>query len=421
MDCVPGVLLIYRVKHCPEMEKEIVYQWFRDILVQMEQYRKCHNDQSYRYINPYSLLVTKENHILLLDLDAESNAFVLKNMQTRAMRNHFVKPIVHIKENSSLSLDLYGYAQTVQFILAGTQIVPSLNRWEELRLSNLIEKCLSEDQKKQFETIQQVIKKLPSVKNQTKEKKKGKKETHSKKRLLIGLGVFLLALFCGAFAFRETEQKKQAESYSEKKEIVQEKPKGKEKAEKKEGEEWSEGEKRTQKTETMEQLKEDSKPVDGLEQLEEEMTEMEQFLLQNTRKENQQVIEQGELMQRELFRYLAAAYDREEEKEKALRTYEILCELEEQPDFLENAYVRRISLEMELDAYGRKAIETGKEAREKFPDSESVGREYVKVLCQCKEIEETERVAEIQSVVEQFSALKELECYQNWKGVTADE
>ena len=227
MDCVPGELLIYRVKHCPEMEKEIVYQWFRDILVQMEQYRKCHNDQSYRYINPYSLLVTKENHILLLDLDAESNAFVLKNMQTRAMRNHFVKPIVHIKENSSLSLDLYGYAQTVQFILAGTQIVPSLNRWEELRLSNLIEKCLSEDQKKQFETIQQVIKKLPSVKNQTKEKKKGKKETHSKKRLLIGLGVFLLALFCGAFAFRETEQKKQAESYSEKKEIVQEKPKGK--------------------------------------------------------------------------------------------------------------------------------------------------------------------------------------------------
>lgn len=76
MDCVPGELLIYRVKHCPEMEKEIVYQWFRDILVQMEQYRKCHNDQSYRYINPYSLLVTKENHILLLDLDAESNAFV---------------------------------------------------------------------------------------------------------------------------------------------------------------------------------------------------------------------------------------------------------------------------------------------------------------------------------------------------------
>lgn len=165
MDWVNGELLIYRVKDNPQIEKEILFDWMRQLLDQLQKYHQCHKNQNYRYLNPYSVLIARDGKLLLLDLEAESNEFVLRNLQKRAMRTHFVKPIVHISESSGDALDLYGYGKTMQFILANTKVEPSLTRNQENKLEKIINKCLNENPGKQYKGLKQVEKELPVIRN----------------------------------------------------------------------------------------------------------------------------------------------------------------------------------------------------------------------------------------------------------------
>lgn len=392
MDYVAGELLIYRIRRCPDIEKQILFRWFHQLLTQIEQYQKCKNQQCYRYVNPYSVLITQDEQILLLDLDAESNAFVLKNLQKRAMRNHFVKPVVHIKENTKISLDLYGYAKTIQFILAATCVAPSLTGWEKHRLVKLIDRCLNENPKKQYEDLQQVKRDLPI-------EKIPKEQKNRKWILIISLFVLLTALLCGLY-YRWTLQEKYEQQKKYEEEVV---VRQKEKVPEEENED-----------DKARNLKGELDSEDGLDSMEEELHVIEEYLLRNTVKDNQEVIRQGKILQRNLLRYLAAAYDREEEKEKALETYRTLCDLETQSEYLQTAYIRRIALEIELFEYGEEAVLTAKEAQEKFPHSEAIALRYAEALWLCREISTEEKQTQMQELSEAFSAVRESEYYRNW-------
>lgn len=163
MDSVTGELLIYRVRDNPQITKEQLFAWFEQLLEQLIQYHRCYEDQNYKYINPYSVLVARDGKLLLLDLDAESNGFVMRNLQKRAMRAHFVKPVVHIMESSGNQLDLYGYGKTIQFILANTNVEPSLSKFQENKLERIINKCLNESKGKQYKELKEVKKELPVI------------------------------------------------------------------------------------------------------------------------------------------------------------------------------------------------------------------------------------------------------------------
>lgn len=386
MDCVAGELLIYRVRRCPEIEKEILFSWIKQLIVQIEQYHRCRSNQCYRYINPYTVVVTKEDDILLLDMEAQSNGFVLKNMQKRAMREHFVKPIVHIKENTRITLDLYGYAKTVQFILASMKVAPALTRWEEYRLARIIDKCLSEDSKKQYENLKQVEKSLPSI--------SGMGEGKFRRMGIAVLAVFLLGLGMFACFYRQGYRKEQANQIqaenmeyieSDKANIVQE------------DENAAAG------------------PADRLDLADEEVHAMEQYLLRNTMKDNQEVIRQGEVLHREILRYLAAAYDREHSKERALQVYRELCVYENQMEYLEDAYVRRIVLERDLYPMEGLAVETGKEAMERFPASERLAKEYAESVVADTGLDQEEKAAVLQPLTEGFPIIRESESYVKWE------
>ena len=174
MDCSSGRLLIHRLRDSRGITKDQVFKWFKMLAGEVEKYHRCKSGQCYRYLNPYSILVTEEEKILLLDLSAESNRFVLENMQKPAMREHFVKPIIQIKENTRVALDLYGLGKTMQFVMARIETYISLSRREEYLLSVMIEKCLGENPKKKYENLKQVQKELPRItqKRQSKQQKK---------------------------------------------------------------------------------------------------------------------------------------------------------------------------------------------------------------------------------------------------------
>lgn len=386
MDCVSGELLIYRIKRYPEIEKETLFAWMKQLIIQIEQYHRCRNNQCYRYINPYSVLVTKEEELLLLDMDAPSNEFVLKSMQKRAMREHFVKPIVHIKENTRITLDLYGYAKTIQFVLASMKVTPALTRWEEHRLAKIIDKCLSQDPKRQYEDLKQVEKELPSVGRLI--------DSKVRRRGAVGIAVLLLGVGIFTFFYGQGGEKEQRNQI----EIEQ-----KEKIE----------------PDTIPTLQEventEVGPVDGLDEAEEKVDVMEQYLLRNTMKDNQEVIRQGEELHREILRYLAAAYDREQSKERALQVYRELCIFETQTEYQENAYARRIVLERELLPEDNQAVETGREAMERFPASETLAKEYAEAVIACVGMNQEEKATILQPLAEQFVAVRELENYMKWE------
>ena len=188
MDCIPGRLLIYRLQDGGGFTRDIIFGWLGMLTGELDKYHRCKREQCYRYLNPYSILVTGENKIYLLDLSAESNGFVLQNMQKPAMREHFVKPVIHIKENTRLSLDLYGLGKTMQFILARAEPDVTLSRREEFLLSGIIEKCLGENPKKKYHSLKEVQKELPKVSSiKNKEQKKQQRKT-----VLIAVVIVLL-------------------------------------------------------------------------------------------------------------------------------------------------------------------------------------------------------------------------------------
>lgn len=164
MDYVKGELLIYRLKDSPTIFKEQLFGWIEKLTRQLEQYHRCKSGQCYRYLNPYSILLKEDGTLLLLDLEAASNTFVIKNMHKRAMQKHFSKPILHIREDTKLSIDLYALGKTIQFILANTSVKPPLSKWEEFRYLRIIKKCLGEHPRIKYENLKQVQKELPKSK-----------------------------------------------------------------------------------------------------------------------------------------------------------------------------------------------------------------------------------------------------------------
>ena len=187
MDCAFGRLLVHRLNDSRGITKEIIFKWFALLTGELEKYHRCKREQCYRYLNPYSILVTEEEKILLLDLNAQSNGFVLRNMQKPAMREHFVKPVIHIRESTRISLDFYGLGKTIQFILGRTEDNISLSKIEEYLLSGVIEKCLGENPKKKYDNLKQVQKELPKIYRKKCEKQK-------RKTILIMLAIVLLLL-----------------------------------------------------------------------------------------------------------------------------------------------------------------------------------------------------------------------------------
>lgn len=194
MDCVQGTILLNYLKKNPQIEKVKVLGWFRDLAVCVDQYHRSHGRQDFRYLNPCSIVISAEEKIFLLDMDAPDNADVMKHMQKRAVRSHFVKPVYEIGIGKNNEADLFAYGKTIQFILAYTDIIPSLNHREESRLFRLISRCTGESRKK-YEDLGQVLKDLPPVPKCTGGRSE-EKENAGKRRKVVLLSAAAGLVLC---------------------------------------------------------------------------------------------------------------------------------------------------------------------------------------------------------------------------------
>ena len=70
MDCMRGTLLVRYLKARREIGKSELFGWFRQLCVCVDQYHRCRKQREYRYLNPYSVVVSEERSLFLLDLEA---------------------------------------------------------------------------------------------------------------------------------------------------------------------------------------------------------------------------------------------------------------------------------------------------------------------------------------------------------------
>ena len=189
MDCVRGMLMAEFLRRNPRQEKTDLFCWFRGLCVCLDQYHRSRKGRKdYRYLNPYSIVVTEENQLCLLDLEAPSNSFAVKQMQRRAVRDHFVKPVCEMGMEKEYKADLFAYGRMLQFLLAYIVVDPSLTRMEELRLAIVIGRCTGEKRGK-YENIGQVMRALPSVPKE--ERMSGRR----RKRLAVGACICVMLCF----------------------------------------------------------------------------------------------------------------------------------------------------------------------------------------------------------------------------------
>ena len=186
MDCIRGTLLVRYLKGRRGIGKAELFGWFRQLCVCVDQYHRCRKQKQYRYLNPYSIVVSEEGKLFLLDLEAPENGAVLKQMQKPAVREGFVKPVCEIGAGGQ-SADIFAYGRTVQFLLAYTQGETELTRWEEMRLARMIARCTGEAGKP-YADISQVLRDLPAAKNSDREKAESRaadmRSLRRKKKLL---------------------------------------------------------------------------------------------------------------------------------------------------------------------------------------------------------------------------------------------
>lgn len=183
---VKGCPLAIWIRYHPNLSKERLLEWIQDIARQLGLFHRCRGNPCYRYVNPYSIIVTQEGQLHFLDMDAKSNEEQLRYMQRRAIREHFLPPQQAYYQKASVRLDIYGLGKTIQYILSEAQPEPPLKRREETRLCKIISRCLKDASRHSYQDISDIRKQIPSYRE--------RKESYPKARKILAVaGVAVLS------------------------------------------------------------------------------------------------------------------------------------------------------------------------------------------------------------------------------------
>lgn len=174
-DYVRGRPLIQWLKYHSRIPKEQMYQWLLEIIRQLEYFHKCRGNPCYQYMNPYSIIVTEDERLLLLDIGSGNQQDILHQMQRRKIRESFLSPGNQYYQKNTEQEDIYSLGKTIQYILAATETEPPFTRREEIKFQRIISKCLNQKAGKQYQTIREVSEHFPKRKEKGKYQKKNRR------------------------------------------------------------------------------------------------------------------------------------------------------------------------------------------------------------------------------------------------------
>lgn len=191
------------IKFHPCVEKEKLFQMIQDIVNQLSQIHRCGGNPCYQYVNPYSIIVSEEGKTGFLDINAESNNDLLRLMQRRTVREHFLPPEEPYYQKASVELDIYGLGKVLQYMLSEVEVEPPLKRSEEAKFQKIISKCLNRHSKKVFQNVSEIQKMIPRYEKREKNQVKGKKRLVMSLSMAAGIIIVIL----GSGTIRNSESR----------------------------------------------------------------------------------------------------------------------------------------------------------------------------------------------------------------------
>lgn len=200
---VRGIPLIRWLKYHPVIPKEQLFTWINEIADQIAQIHKCSGNPCYQYVNPYSIIVAEDHRLYFLDLNTPSNEEQIRKMQRRTVREYFLPPEENYYRKASVKLDIYGLGRTIQYVLSVTEPEPGLKKREVIRFQKIISKCIQNHSKKTFQNVSDIQKYIPKY-QRNKEKK-----TLPIKKILAVTAALIAILFAIWQGFTGKQEKKE--------------------------------------------------------------------------------------------------------------------------------------------------------------------------------------------------------------------
>ncbi|KMZ52700.1 protein kinase domain-containing protein [Dorea sp. D27] len=172
---VQGRNLIQWLKYHPNIPKEQLFSWMYEIMRQLQLFHRLKGRPCYQYVNPYSIIISGEEKLYLLDAGAQSSEMLIRKMQRKAVRDNFLPPEENTYRKATAGLDIYGLGRTWQYMLSVTDPAPSLTKREARKIRKVISRCLSRQSKHTYRSIEDIQKHFPICRTKSFILKKQKK------------------------------------------------------------------------------------------------------------------------------------------------------------------------------------------------------------------------------------------------------
>ena len=203
-DCVNGCSLMEYIKQEIQVEKRTIFEWVRQLTKQLEQYYRCENGNvAYGYVNPYAVIITGEEKLYLLDINAPENEELLRQMKKKKIRMLFVKKERVLSQKTEQSDDLYGLAKTMEFVAEKCLKPKVFTRKEERVWKRMLGKCYGGG-KNAVKILRNVQKEIDLLKE---ERERPKDKASVKKVLLAILVVCVMSAAIVGGAVKKPEAK----------------------------------------------------------------------------------------------------------------------------------------------------------------------------------------------------------------------
>ena len=201
-ECVRGSSLPRWIKYHPCVSKKELFQIISEIVGQLSKIHRCRGNPCYRYVNPYSIVVSENGRVSFLDINAQSNIGQLKIMQRRMVREYFLPPEEPYYQKESVELDIYGLGKVLQYLLSEVEADPPLRRKEEAKFQKIISRCLKRHSKKIFQNVSEIQKLIP----QYKELERNQKQTKLRIGVVASVVIIVFGIVFGGTVVRNTER-----------------------------------------------------------------------------------------------------------------------------------------------------------------------------------------------------------------------
>lgn len=156
-DCVRGTMLSEYIEQFENMEKEQLFSYLYQMIKQLGDLQMVHEARTYCYSLPFCMIIKENGELVLLDFNAKGNQYIVNQIAREDVQKCFFK-------RGDLYNVMFPIGKTLQYILAKTKVVPRLTGREEYKLKKVISKCLSDNSKKQYQKISEILYDLPKLK-----------------------------------------------------------------------------------------------------------------------------------------------------------------------------------------------------------------------------------------------------------------